>query len=80
MSKIRFIPGKPVTGNQENTENEFFGHGWSVRQDGEEYNLSYISGAHPGRAGEIAISKEDYNNAWAGKMVLEDFGRKYGIY
>lgn len=67
-------PDKP-----ENTENEFFGNGWSVKKVGEQYFLAYISGELHGKLREVEISGEDYLNARNGATDLDALCIKYGV-
>ena len=63
----------------ESTENEFFGHGWSVRHSDGEYTLHYISGELSGRGKQVAISADDYHAARAGAIDLNGLCVKYHV-
>lgn len=71
--------GKYPDKKNQNTENEYFGEGWSVRREGENYYLIYISGALQGELKTIKIDKDDFELAKASKMDLDQFCIKYNV-
>lgn len=72
-------PGQYPNKKKENTENEYFGEGWSVKKEGESYSLSYVSGSLQGELKTIKITKEDFELAKSGRMSLDQFCIKYNV-
>lgn len=71
-------PGKYPGDNSEN-KNDFNGNGWGIKKDGPKYILEYISGALEGKLKTHEVTQEDFENAKAGRMSLNDFCIKYNI-
>ena len=71
--------GKYPEKKNQNTEEEYFGKGWSVKRNGDNYVLSYISGSLKGELKSIPISKEDFESAKSRKMDLDQFCNKYNV-
>lgn len=72
-------PGEYPKRNKENTEDEFFSEGWSVKREGENYSLTYISGSLQGNLKTIQISKEDFESAKIGELNLDQLCAKYNV-
>jgi len=72
-------PGKYPEKKYQNTEDEYFGNGWRVKRNGNNYVLSYVSGSLQGEVKSIPISKEDFESAKSGKMDLDQFCIKYNV-
>ncbi len=60
-----------------NTDDEYFGEGWSIKKDGENYYLTYISGSLQGELKKIKVSKDDFELAKTGNIGLNDLCIKY---
>ena len=71
--------GKYPEKKNQNTEDEYFGEGWSVKRNGVNYALSFVSGSLQGELKSIPISKEDFESAQSGKMDLNQFCIKYNV-
>ena len=63
----------------QSTDDEIFGHGWSVCHRDGKYTLSYISGELAGRGKQVEISADDFLAARAGTIDLDGLCIKYGI-
>lgn len=72
-------PGKYPDKKPENSENEFFGDGWSIKIVEGKHLLSYISGSLQGQLKEIEIKSEDAEQARAGKLTLDEMLINYGV-
>lgn len=62
-----------------NSEDEFFGEGWSVRKTKDEFFFLYICGGLAGKHNEIKISEADYNLARSGEIGFDDLCTKYKV-
>lgn len=67
-------PEKP-----KNSENEFFGNGWSVKRENEKFYFNFISGSLQGEFKSIEIAEEDYNSARAGEISFDEICAKYNV-
>jgi hypothetical protein len=63
-------PGQYPEENK-NTGNEFFGNGWSVKEESNKFVLTYISGSLQGTLKSVDISKVDFISAKEGKVNLD---------
>lgn len=63
----------------ESTTNEFFGTGWSVREENGKFFFHYISGSLAGNTNEIEIKEEDYLAARNGKITFDELCIKYDV-
>ncbi len=78
--KYDLEPGKYPEKKLSNDNDTYVGNGWSVKRNKNKYFLEYISGAMQGELKIIEISKEDFFLAKKGKINLNDFLIKYGVY
>ena len=69
----------PYSDPPDSTDDEFFGHAWSVRHENEKYLFEYISGELAGRQQRIEITKADYGAARAGEIDGDGLCAKYGV-
>lgn len=72
-------PGEYPDKQNKNTEDEYFGEGWSIKKDGENYYLTYISGSLQGEIKKIEVSKDDFESARTGNIRLNDLCIKYNV-
>lgn len=77
MSYYTIEPGEGYPEAPKNSENEFFGNGWSVKKEAGKYELSWISGELAGRLKTIEITEEDFLSAKDGRLGLNDLLIKY---
>lgn len=71
--------GKYPEKENRNTNDDYYGNGWSVKRDGNNYVLSYVSGALQGEYKSISINREDFEAAKAGQIDLDQLCRKYKV-
>ena len=67
-------PEKP-----ESSEHEYFGDGWSVRQEQDRFVFAYLSGEVVSKEKEVEISQEDYLAAREGKLGFDELCIKYKV-
>lgn len=63
-----------------NSDNEFFGNGWSVIHEDDKFYLKYVSGSLQGELKKIEITQNDFNLAKENKITLDEFCIKYNIF
>lgn len=80
MEYYNLEEGKYPNKNEKNTQDEFFGDGWSIRKEDGNHIFSYISGDHQGKLKELKISEDDYNLLISGKSDLDKICIKYNAY
>jgi len=68
-------PEKP-----KNTENEYFGIGWSVKKETEKYYFQFISGTIQGDQKSVEITEDDYLMARAEKISFDELCVKYNVH
>jgi hypothetical protein len=78
MIGYKLVPGKyPQKPN--NTENEFFKNGWSIKKENNKFYMNYISGSLQGNLKSIEISKSDFNLAKDDKITFDELCIKYDV-
>lgn len=82
MSKYYTVePGEyPDDKNRKNSDDEYFGNGWSVKKQDDLFICTYISGALAGALKSVTISEDDFLAAKAGKITIDEICIKYNVY
>lgn len=72
-------PGKYPDKENQNTDDEFFGTGWSVKRENDHFFFCYVSGSLQGEFKKVEIAKEDFEMAKAGKITFDQLCIKYNV-
>jgi len=78
MAGYKLIPGK-YPSKPNNSENEFFKNGWSIKKEDLKFYMNYISGSLQGDFKTVEISEEDFNLSIQDKITFDELCIKYNV-